>query len=339
MGIKKPSLIITSFIVLIISVVFISFAVVSPLFNKKQQHLKKINIAFQEWVGYGPFFLAEDKGFFKEEGIELEFIDEQLDSARRDAFKAGMLDCEAGTIDLLISKTAQGIPIQAVLEIDRSYGGDGIIATENIKSLKDLIGKKITFARDDVGDTLISYLFNKEDIPMDKIIIVSQAPEEVAQTFLDNEADAVVTWEPWLSKAMQRKGAHLLISTKDTPEIIVDTLNVRDDIVKNNPALIKGLVRAWFKAVKYYKENSAEASKIIAKHYDITPEQYRKDVEKLQWTDYKDQNYPKKWKELTNIFDTIADIKFKTGRITKKPDAEKTLNMSLLKGIYREDSH
>jgi len=62
----------------------------------------------QEWVGYGLLYLAREKEFFKEEGIELVFVDEQLDSARRDAFKQGMLDCEAGTIDLLVAKRAQG---------------------------------------------------------------------------------------------------------------------------------------------------------------------------------------------------------------------------------------
>lgn len=38
--------------------------------------------------------------------------------------------------------------------------------------------------------------------------------------------------------------------------------------------LVKGLMRGWFKALKYYKENPVEASEIIAKHYDITPEKY-----------------------------------------------------------------
>ena len=338
MHMKKHSLIKIFSIVFLISIISISFIVIQ-LFSHKEQQLKKINIAFQEWVGYGPFFLAQDKGFFKEEGIELEFIDEQLDSARRDAFKEGILDCEAGTLDILISKTAQDIPIQAIFEIDRSFGGDGIIAAENINSLKDLIGKKVAFARDDVGDILISYLFDKEGIPMNSITIIARSPEEVAQAFLDGEADAVVTWEPWLSKSLQRKGAHLLISTKDIPDIIVDTLNVRADIVKNDPTLIKGLMRAWFKALKYYKENPVEASTIIAKHYSITPAQYRKDVEKLRWTDYKEQNSPREWKEWASIFNEIADIKFKAGRITKKPDSEKILNTSLIKGIYSEDSH
>ena len=52
---------------------------------------KRITIAFQSWVGYGLFYLARDKGFCADEGIDLIIVDEQLDSARADAFK-GFLD-------------------------------------------------------------------------------------------------------------------------------------------------------------------------------------------------------------------------------------------------------
>ncbi len=55
--------------------------------RSEEADLERVSIAFQKWVGYGPLYLAQEKGFFKEEGIELVFIDEQLDSARRDAFK------------------------------------------------------------------------------------------------------------------------------------------------------------------------------------------------------------------------------------------------------------
>ena len=51
-------------------------------------------------------------------------MDEEIDSARRDAFKSGMLDSEGGTIDLLVSKTAQDTPITAVLR-PRDRRGQG----------------------------------------------------------------------------------------------------------------------------------------------------------------------------------------------------------------------
>ena len=322
-----------------ISLFFLLAIAFIPGCGKKpqEQELTRITIAFQEWVGYGLFYLAQEKGFYKEEGEEIIFIDEQLDSARRDAFKQGMLDCEAGTLDLLISKTAQDTPITGVMEIDQSFGSDGIVAVENIKKLEDLIGKRVALARDDVGETFISTLFYKNGLSLKNVIIVPMLPEEVAQAFLNGDADACVTWEPQLSKALKRPGSHILTSTKEHPGIIIDILNVRRDLVENNPGLVKRLMRCWFKALKFYKEHPNEASKIIAKYYKITPEQYRKQVEGLLWNDYEKQQFPSGYKEWVEAFDAIAEVKLANGRIPRKPDASKFLNHMLLEKLY-EDS-
>ena len=300
----------------------------------EEARLQKVSIAFQEWVGYGPLYLAQEKGFFKEEGLELVFVDEQLDSARRDALKQGMLDCEAGTIDLLVSKRAEDTPIVAVLEIDHSVGSDGIVAIEDIKKVEDLIGKKVAFARDDVGETFISYLFYKKGLSLDDITIVPRRSDDAWQAFLNGEVDAAVTWEPWLSKAAQRQGGHILISTRDEPDIIIDTLNVRQDLVESNPELIKGLMRAWFKAIKYYKENPVEASEIIAKHYDTTPGEYREQVKGLKWSSYQEQTGQGEADEWFTTFNTISEIKFANGRIPRKPNAAGAIDRTLLEGLY-----
>jgi ABC-type nitrate/sulfonate/bicarbonate transport system substrate-binding protein len=107
--------------------------------QKNQNNLPRLSIAFQSWVGYGPLYLAQEKGFFKKEGLELFFVDEQLDSARRVALKQGILDCEAGTLDLLVNKRDLDTSVVAVLELDYSFGADGIVAAENTKTLPDLL--------------------------------------------------------------------------------------------------------------------------------------------------------------------------------------------------------
>jgi NitT/TauT family transport system substrate-binding protein len=125
-----------------------------------------------------------------------------------------------------------------------------------------------------------------------------------------------------------------LISTKDEPEIIIDTLNVRQDLVKNNPELVKGLMRGWFKAVKYYRRYPIEAGEIIAKHYNITPKQYRKQILGLKWDDYEKQIMAEQIRKWIETFDVISEIKFANGRISKKPNADKAIDTTLLGNLY-----
>ena len=296
-----------------------------------------VTIAFQSWVGHGLFYLAQERGFCREEGIDLVFIDEQLDSDRRDAFKRGMLDFEAGTLDLLITKTAQGAPLAAVMELDQSSGADAIVATENIMKLEDLAGKSVALARNDVGETLLAALLYKYRLSLNSVTIMPGSPEEIAKIFLDGEADACVTWEPQISEALKRPGAHILASTKEDSGIIIATLNARRDLLENNPGLVKKVMRVWFKGLKYYREHPLEASEIISKYYKITPEQYRKQVDGLTWDDYEKQKIQSERKEWLEAFDTAAEVKLANGRISQKPDVSKCFNHELLEKLY-EDS-
>ena len=300
----------------------------------KEPELETINIAFQKWVGYGPLYLAQEKGLFKDEGMELIFIDESLDSARSNAFRRGMLDCEAGTIDLLVTKRSQDIPVVAVLEIDHSNGSDGIASRKDIQKVEDLIGKRIAFARDNVGETFLSYLFYKRGLSLDDITIIPGMPDDAWKALSEGAADAVVTWEPWLSRAAQMPNVHILISTKEEPSIIIDTLNVREDIVKDNPELVKKLMRGWFKATEYCREHPEEASRIIAKFYDLSPQEYRKKIEGLKWITYEEQLSAEHAKQRLEIFKIISEIKFFNGRIQGKPNVRESINTTLLEELY-----
>lgn len=301
------------------------------------RELTPINISFQKWVGYGPFYLAYEKGFFEKEGIKPFFVDEQLDSARRDAFRSGMLDCEAATLDLLVSKVAQDVPLTTVMEIDASHGGDAIIADADIKKLEDLAGKRVALARDDVGETFLSSLFYKKVLLFGSMTIVSVRPEEAAKTFTSGDADACVTWEPYVSEALKKKGAHILADTKEYPNIIIDTLNVRRDLLKNNPNLVKKLMRGWFRAVKYYNEHPLESSAIIAKYYNISPEEYRKQAAGLKWYDYGEQKTNQEHKDLSDAIRLLIEVKLANGRIAKRIDTSQLVDTKLMEKLY-EDS-
>jgi len=305
--------------------------------SAKPKELKRVSIAFQKWVGYGLFYLGQEKGFFAQEGIELFFVDEQLDASRREAFESGILDCEAGTIDLLVSKRSLGAPVVAVLELDRSFGGDAVVVAEDIKRLEDLRGKRVAFSRDDVNETFLSYLFYQQNLTLNDITIVSRRPEEVADAFLRQEADAAVTWEPWVSKALTLPGAHILVSSAQAPEVIVDTFNIREDLLQSNPDLVKGLIRGWFKALEYYQQDPATSSQIIAKYYNLKPEEYRRDVTLLKWSSYAQQVESARAGDWERIFNLIAKLKFDLGRITRIPSAADAIDTGLIQQIHEDN--
>ncbi len=306
------------------------------------QELERLSIALASWVGYGPLYLAEEKGFFAEEGLRLLLVHEELDAARRDALKAGMVDAEAGTIDMLVSERAFDVLVVAVAEVDLSLGGDAIVATEEIRSLHDLVGKRVALARDNVGEIFLSYLLHEVGLSLELITIVPMSPDKAGQAFLDGEVDAAVTYEPWMSKAIARPGAHVLVSSKDEPGIIVDILTVREQIVRENPAVVRKLVRGWYRAVEFYKANPEEASRIIAPHFNLSPREYAEQVGGLYWPTCEEAlehfGTEEKPGRLYEVFDTIARIKHENGRIPRTPPAAAALSPDTLRSIYDSEA-
>ena len=96
-------------------------------------------------------------------------------------------------------------------------------------------------------------------------------------------------------------------------------------------------MRGWFKAIKYCKEHPVEASEIIAKHYDVTPEEYREQITGLKWFGYEEQIQESKADDWVSAFNVISEIKFANERIHSKPNVAKAIDRTLLKGLY-EDS-
>ena len=62
-------------------------------------HAEALKLAHSTWVGYGPFYIAQEKGFFAEEGVEIELTIMESTPLKMGAFMAGQVDIVASTAD------------------------------------------------------------------------------------------------------------------------------------------------------------------------------------------------------------------------------------------------
>ena len=62
-------------------------------------HAEALKLAHSTWVGYGPFYIAQEKGFFAEEGVEIELTIMESTPLKMGAFMAGRVDLVASTAD------------------------------------------------------------------------------------------------------------------------------------------------------------------------------------------------------------------------------------------------
>ena len=82
--------------------------------------------------------------------------------------------------------------------------------------------------------------------------------------FLAGDLDAAVTWEPWLTMAVDRPDTHVLVDTKALPATIVDVLVISRSFAENNPQAVIGLVKAWNEAIDWLDKNREAGYAIMA---------------------------------------------------------------------------
>jgi NitT/TauT family transport system substrate-binding protein len=83
-----------------------------------------LKLAHSTWVGYGPFYIARDKGFFKEEGVDVEITIMEDTPIKMGALIAGQIDLVASTADEFPIYMKPGKMLRYVLAVDNSKGGD-----------------------------------------------------------------------------------------------------------------------------------------------------------------------------------------------------------------------
>jgi NitT/TauT family transport system substrate-binding protein len=88
-----------------------------------------------------------------------------------------------------------------------------------------------------------------------------------------------VTWEPWLDRAEKVPFGHVLVSSKEYPNIIVDVFGFRTDFLSAHRSMIPKFIKAYYEAVDLVSAGDSSALKIVGKYsnepvsavkYDLT---------------------------------------------------------------------
>jgi len=69
--------------------------------------------------------------------------------------------------------------------------------------------------------------------PQDITFVPADDGSQAAQLFTSGRVDAAVTWDPWISKAESLTGGHVLITTRDTPGVLLGIVAANSELLRN----------------------------------------------------------------------------------------------------------
>ena len=195
---------------------------------------------------FGPWMLAQGRGYYKAEGINVKFQTAHggVDVAKQ--VGAGNAVIGGGIGDTPVIVRPNGIPVKAVAVL----GGRSLmqLVTRNdrgIKTLKDLKGKTIT-ALSLQDTTYYALLGMLATVGLTKNDVKAQGagPVGVWKLFLAGKADAMAAVPDWIGIAYGAKVKLKIWPADDHFKSMAQAILASDKVIKENPKLIGKLVRA-----------------------------------------------------------------------------------------------
>jgi len=230
-------------------------------------------LAISPWLGYGLWYIAQEKGFFKANGLEgVELINFVEDKDMGAAVAAGQLDGDNESIQQLLAKVQAGIPIKGVLLLDASTKADAILASKDINSVSDLKGKQVAFEKGSTSDLLLNYILQKNGMTIDDVNALPMPAANAGTAIISGTVPAAVTYEPYISAAVAAdKSIKVLSEAGEAPGLISDVFAVPDDVLKKKPGQVQAMLKSWDQALEYYRAHTEEGRAIVAKGVGAEP--------------------------------------------------------------------
>ena len=235
---------------------------------------KPIRIGWVYAMANAPAVIADRKGFFKEEGVNVEIKQFGDGPILQQALASGDLDMAYIGTPPVFQWYERGLNSRILAKVN--YGQAAVITQTNssIHNIADLKGKKIAGVAKGSGMDVLLRGYVLKDVgklePDRDTTVVSMPAGNMPAALDRNLVDAAFTWEPFVSTALLRGTSRLVLDINQAipqyPWYVVmampRTLAQRpDDVVK--------VLRAHRRAIDFLNTHQEESNRIIADAFEI----------------------------------------------------------------------
>jgi len=233
----------------------------------------QVGLGVVNWIGYGPIYCAVANGYYKKYGTDVKLVTFSDNSLMSGAVEGGEIAATTLTYDQVLTANAKGWKLKVIMPVDYSVGGDAVLASAAVHTVRDLRNRRVAFQPLSPSDFLLGYVLAQAGLSEKDIRAVNSTPEGVVAIMATGSVDAGVTYEPSVS-TIQKLGAgklfHVLISSRQAKGMITDVLVLRQSTIDSNPRLGDALVRGTLEGLAFMQSEPAKAAAIIAKTLEIS---------------------------------------------------------------------
>jgi len=241
-----------------------------------KRELPKVRLSVSHLLNWAPIMIAKDEGFFHDEGVDVEFVNQLTSQEDLVALLSGDLDVLSGpTRGSFFSAISQGAKIKIV-------AGAGFLARDGctfygiVRRPDRPTVKRLRASREGLSRFITSRMLERVGIDINTLNVM-RVPDPVAVRSLEKGSiDAIAAAEPLLTR-MKSIGPVWLAAEKIVPDFQFSTITFGERLLYKDRETGARFLRAYNRGVAQYLEGKTERNvAIIAKATGEAPDLIRR---------------------------------------------------------------
>lgn len=241
--------------------------------SKKPEN-NKIKVGYLPMVSSLTHFVAMEKGYYKEEGVEVEANPIKTSNLIAQDIVAGHINAgiELSIVPLLkqLEVSPNSAKIFSISSITSDNGFDGILvkSSSTLSKLEDLSGKKVGVFPGTTAKISLAEIFKAKFPNLELPLFIELDPPLHIQSLESGDIDVLFTYEPTLTLGIVKYGFKKISTSVYAMQYSpcpVGVAAINSKWMQENPMTAQAFFRAIDKSVEFIKNNPAKALQILAK--------------------------------------------------------------------------
>ena len=216
--------------------------------------------------GFLPAVLAASRGFFTEEGLDMELPVMTPNTAIPALINR---EIQFGSAASSVRAGYQGAPLRAVF-YQYSYSTFLAVGASDVRTYKDIRGKAIAVESPGGSEDLaVKLLLKREDIPLSEVQIAALGPRSQRLPAIYGGQVQFTLAHPDLAVDLEQRGFNILGDLRDVLPIPWSGFAVHEDALRDQSDLVKAWLRANVRTLQFMKRNPGETAALAARELGL----------------------------------------------------------------------
>lgn len=241
-------------------------------------HARPLRVAWVYAMANAPAVIAQKKGFYAAEGLDVELTQFNDGPVIQQAVAAGEVDVAYVGAPPVYQWLSRGLDARILAKVN--WGQAALVASTSaqppIAALADLRGRRLAgVARGSGMDVLLrgEVLQRRAGLDPERDLALVNMPAANMPAALERKlVDAAFTWEPFVSEALLRGTARVVLDVNQAvPHYPWYVVAATPAVLHARPDDVVRLLRAHRRAIAFLQEHPAEADALIAEAFQVAP--------------------------------------------------------------------